>query len=150
MPTEAVTNEDKSKVLADTFFPPPPLLSAIPEDYNYPNPATPFKLFTKEQINRTISNTSSYKAPGPDGICNIVFKRAASTLVPYILHLFNAVFTLSTYFDPCREFTTMVQAHILRRTQQRTTRLERSGREASKGPENRYTKYHWRHEIYSY
>jgi hypothetical protein len=105
LPTEAVTNEDKSKVLADTFFPPPLLLSAIPEDYNYPNPATPFKPFTEEQINSTISNTSSYKAPGPDGICNIVFNCAASTLVPYLLHLFNTVFILSTYFDPWRART---------------------------------------------
>jgi hypothetical protein len=44
----------------------------------------------------------------------------------------------------------MIQAHILRRTQQGTTRLERSDREASKGPENCYAKYYWRHEIHSY
>jgi hypothetical protein len=95
-------------VLADTFFPPPPLSSTIPEDYDYPTLATPFKPFTEEQINCTISNTSSYKASGPNRICNIVFKCAISTLTPYLLYLFNTIFTLRTYFDPWREFTTVV------------------------------------------
>ncbi|KIK31749.1 hypothetical protein CY34DRAFT_43896, partial [Suillus luteus UH-Slu-Lm8-n1] len=65
-------------------------------------PATPFKLFTKEQINYTISNISSCKALGPNKICNIIFKHTTSTLVFYLLHLFNTIFTLRTYFDPWR------------------------------------------------
>lgn len=105
---EAITNDEKSKALANAFFPPPPDNSSIPPDYDYPDPITPFTRITEEQIARAISNTSSYKAPGPDGICNIVFKRASAILTPYLRHLFNAVFTLNTYFDPWREFTTVV------------------------------------------
>ncbi|KAG2752777.1 hypothetical protein P692DRAFT_20638657, partial [Suillus brevipes Sb2] len=63
-------NKDKSKALANTFFPPLLLSSAIPEDYDYPTPAMPFKPFTEEQINHTISNMSVYKAPGHNRICN--------------------------------------------------------------------------------
>lgn len=108
LPTEAITNAEKSTALANIFFPPPPPASSIPEDYAYPEPITPFTPISREQIERTIANTSSYKAPGPDGICNIVFKRATSALTPYLYHLFNAVFTLKTYYDPWREFTTVV------------------------------------------
>lgn len=105
---EATTNDQKSKALADSFFPPPPPSSTIPQDFVYPDPIMSFKPITEEQIERAISNTSAYKAPGPDGICNIVFKRASEILTPYLLHLFNTGFELKTYYDPWREFTTVV------------------------------------------
>ena len=57
---------------------------------------------------RAIVNLSGYKAPGPDGICNIVFKECADILVPYLLHLFNAVFSHRSYYQPWRCFTTIV------------------------------------------
>ena len=107
-PGEAITNEEKSKALARSFFPPPPATSTVPQGFNYPSPAETFKPFTEEEIRRTIANTSPYKAPGPDGICNIVFKQCAELLTPYLTHLFNAVFDLNTYYDPWREFTTVV------------------------------------------
>ncbi|KAG2335807.1 hypothetical protein BDR05DRAFT_844096, partial [Suillus weaverae] len=98
----------KSTLLAGTFFPPPPANNTIPEDYEYPDPIVPFKKITEEHIEDAIRNTSPYKAPGPDSICNIVFKWNAETLAPYLHHLFNAVFTLCTYYEPWREFTTVV------------------------------------------
>jgi hypothetical protein len=99
---------DKSKALAQAFFPPPPATSTVPQGFNYPDPVMPFAPITEEQIERAIANTSSYKAHGPDGICNIVFKRASSILTPYLTFLFNAVFTLNTYCNSWREFTTVV------------------------------------------
>ncbi|KAG2335757.1 hypothetical protein BDR05DRAFT_842722, partial [Suillus weaverae] len=51
---------------------------------------------------------SGYKAPGPDGICNIVFKECTDTLLPYLLHLFNVVFSHQVYFQPWRCFSTVV------------------------------------------
>jgi len=71
---EAISNDEKSTLLAKTFFPPPPPMSSIPEDYEYPEPIAPFERVTEELIEHAIKNTSPYKAPGPDGICNIVFK----------------------------------------------------------------------------
>jgi len=105
---EVTSNEDKSKTLAQAFFPPPPPTSTVPQDFDYPDPITPFSPITNEQIERAITKTSSYKAPGPDGICNIVFKRSTEILTPYLKHLFNAVFTLNTYVDSWKEFTTVV------------------------------------------
>ncbi|KAG2030270.1 hypothetical protein BDR03DRAFT_878720 [Suillus americanus] len=106
--TEAITNDKKSKALANAFFPPPPVDSSVPLNYNYPEPIVPFAKIMEEQVAKAIANTSSYKAPGPDGICNIVFKQASDILTPYLTHLFNTVFTLNTYFNPWQEFTTVV------------------------------------------
>lgn len=61
-----------------------------------------------EQITRAISCLSGYKAPGPDGICNVVFKECAVILVPYLLFLFNAAFSHRTYYQPWRCFSTVV------------------------------------------
>lgn len=69
---------------------------------------TPFKSIEEDDVRHAIVDTSPYKAPGPNGICNIVFKRNAPALIPYLTHLFNAVFTLHTYFDPWKELTTVV------------------------------------------
>ena len=105
---EAVTNEEKSQILARSFFPPPPDTSTVPRDAVYPTPAEEFTPFSEHEIERTIAKTASFKAPGPDGICNIVFKRCNDQLTPYLTQIFNAVFTLDTYYDPWKEFTTVV------------------------------------------
>jgi hypothetical protein len=81
---EAISNDEKSTLLAKTFFPPPLVDNLIPEEFKYPEPITPFECIMEEHVERAIKNTSPFKAPGPDGICNIVFKRNANTLAPYL------------------------------------------------------------------
>ena len=105
---EAVTNDEKSRMLARAFFPPLPTVSSVPHGFNYPSTIEPFSPFTEEEVHKAIASTASFKAPGPDGICNIVFKRCSEQLTPYLTHLFNAVFALNTYYDPWKEFTTVV------------------------------------------
>jgi hypothetical protein len=105
---EASTNDDKSKLIAKSFFPSPPLVNSVPQDQEYPDPVAEHVPFNSCQIKRAIAKLSGYKAPGPDGICNIVFKECAEVLVPYLTHLFNAVFTYHTYYEPWRKFTTVV------------------------------------------
>jgi hypothetical protein len=97
---ETVSNEEKNRALANTFFPPPPDHSTVLQEYEYPKPVAAFIPFTEEQIEKTIANTSSYKALGPDGIYNIVFKCISSILAPYLYYLFNVVITLNTYYKP--------------------------------------------------
>ncbi|KAF8546189.1 hypothetical protein OG21DRAFT_1379417, partial [Imleria badia] len=74
----------------------------------YPDPVADPGDITAEQIERCIMNLSPMKAPGPDGIKNIVFKQCSGALVPQMLCLFRAVFLLKTYFDLWKEFTTVV------------------------------------------
>jgi len=71
---QATTNKEKSEVLAQALFPPPPTVSAVPTDYLYPEPVEKWTAITKEQLTQTINNLSPYKAPGPDGVANIVFQ----------------------------------------------------------------------------
>ena len=80
----------------------------VPQGFNYPSAVEPFMPFTEEEVQRAITNTAPFKAPGPDGICNAVFKNCSGLLSSYLTHLFNAVFALNTYYDPWREFTTVV------------------------------------------
>lgn len=105
---EAATNSAKSAILATSFFPPPPANDLLPQDTIYPDPVARMPTITTDQIKRAIVKLSGYKAPGPDGVCNIVFKECSEILVPYLLHLFSAAFSHQTFYQPWREFTTIV------------------------------------------
>jgi hypothetical protein len=65
-------------------------------------------LITEQTIIQAIAKLSPYKAPGPDGICNVVFKQCSDLLLPHLLSIFKAVFNLETFYAPWRDFTTVV------------------------------------------
>ncbi|KAF8835919.1 hypothetical protein BDN67DRAFT_862921, partial [Paxillus ammoniavirescens] len=98
----------KSLALTKSFFPPPPVTSSIPTEYEYPTPVKSSGPITEALVEKSILKLSPYKAPGPNGISNAVFKFCSKALIPYLLLLFRAAFTLNTYHDPWREFTTAV------------------------------------------
>ena len=95
----ATTNEEKSKVLTQALFPPPPNESTVPDDFSYPELAEKWTQITKEQLVQAINNLSPYKAPGPDGVANIMLQRCP-LLIDYLLPLFNTAINLRTYYDP--------------------------------------------------
>lgn len=105
--TTADTNEDKSIMLAQSMFPPPPPQTSVPEDHVYPEQATKWFRITEDQLQQAITKLSPYKAPGPDGVANIVFQRCP-LLSKYLLPLFNAVFTFQTYYEPWKESITAI------------------------------------------
>ncbi|KAF8835394.1 hypothetical protein BDN67DRAFT_860438, partial [Paxillus ammoniavirescens] len=102
------SNDKKSAALAKSFFPPPPNISSVPADYEYPSPVEPPGPITKAQVEKCIAKLSPYKAPGPDGISNAILKFSSEALTPYLLPLFQAVFALNTYHEPWRDFITVV------------------------------------------
>lgn len=104
----ANTNKDKSVALAQAFFPPPAATSSVPHNATYPERVPMSTSITEDQLFHSITKLSPYKAPGPDGICNIVFIHYPDLLKQYLLHLFRATFTLKTYYPPWRDFTTVV------------------------------------------
>ena len=74
-PGMATTNEDKSNALVRALFPPPPTIPAIPV-MQYPEPAHGyFNYFTRDQIKLAANKLTAFKAPGPDGIPNVVLKQ---------------------------------------------------------------------------
>ena len=95
--TEIDTNEEKSKLLYETFFPRSCNRTNAEASPDYPDPVCEFSPITDKQMTRTIRKLSPYKAPGLNGICNIVFIKNADILVPWMGHLFRATFSLN-YF----------------------------------------------------
>ena len=102
------TNDDKAKTFAKTFFPPSPPLENDQEDFIYPEPLPDPPPITKEQVRRHITKLSPYKAHGPDGIPNVVLQKCVDILDERLTRIFRATLDLNTYYDPWREFTTIV------------------------------------------
>lgn len=106
---EINNNEDKAKAFAKTFFPPPP---AQPEDedapYDYPAPLPDPPLPNITQIEKVIRKLPAYKAPGPDGIPNIVLQKSFEIIADRLLLIYRAILELDEFYDPWREFTTIV------------------------------------------
>lgn len=105
---EASTNDDKSARLANCFFPTPPARTLAEPDVQYPPPVSRYRPITRARIKRAISSLAHHKAPGPDGIKNIVLVRCADILLDYLYYLFSAVFDLKTYYSVWREWHTVV------------------------------------------
>ena len=107
---EINTNEDKAKIFAKTFFPPPPPIQQDPEatqdDYLDPLPDPPPP--DKEQIESAIRRLSPYKAASPDGIPNIVLQKCLPTLADYLIQIYHAILELQLFYNPWREFTTII------------------------------------------
>jgi hypothetical protein len=51
---------------------------------------------------------SPYKAYGPDEIANIVLQKCVDVLIDYLLFIYRAILKLGKYYDPWRNFDTVV------------------------------------------
>ena len=101
-------NEDKATSFAKTFFPPPPDIPEDLEHFDYPEPLPDPPQISGEQIQRHIAKLSPYKAHGPDGIPNVVLQRCADIILTRLIYIFRAIIELNIYFDPWKEFMTIV------------------------------------------
>ena len=102
------SNDDKAKIFAKIFFPPPPPVANEFENYDYPQPLPNPPQFTPEYLQRHIDKTSPYKAHGPDGIPNVVIKECADLIQGRLIKIYQAILDLGIYYDQWREFTTVV------------------------------------------
>jgi hypothetical protein len=108
---EIVTNdnEEKARIFAKALFPPPPNGIAVnAEQVEYPDPLPDPPPPTIQQIEKTIRRLPSYKAPGPDGIPNIVLQKCFDLIADHLLHVYQAMIRLGQFYDPWREFSTIV------------------------------------------
>ncbi|EPS93229.1 hypothetical protein FOMPIDRAFT_1096395, partial [Fomitopsis schrenkii] len=101
-------NDAKSHVLYETFFPQPPADFARPAAQVYPAEAFPFTHISDTIIGEMCHRLKEFKAPGPDGIPNEVYKRCADLLVPFLGPLFCATFDLEYYPEEWKVSTTVV------------------------------------------
>ena len=105
----ASTNEDKSKMLAKTFFPAkPPDVETTKDEQVFPPPVCGLDTITRDQIRRHLNKLKPYKAPGPDNIPNIVLTKCADLLIHRLYHIFTAITKRGMYYEPWKQFTTVV------------------------------------------
>src|SRR6266404_2197858 len=103
------TNTSKSVALAKTFFlRKPQQTDSITEDANLPLPICKTNPITKDQIRKHIARLQPFKAPGSDGIPNIVLIKCADILVTRLWLIFMAIVSKGLYYTPWKTFTTVV------------------------------------------
>jgi len=101
---EAVTNKEKADMLFSSFFPASSSETRIPiDDLHYPPNTFDYQPITDEQIRRAIHKLNPFKAPGANGIPNIVIKQCTDTLIPFIGPIFCATFSLEVYLDTWKD-----------------------------------------------
>ena len=104
----ASTNTEKAQALAKSFFPTKPVEPQTPPDFMYPPACCKPDQVTLEQILFHIRKLKLYKAPGPDGIPNIVLMRCADLLADRLLHIYKAMLERNLHYPPWKSFTTVV------------------------------------------
>ena len=102
----AEDNASKAKALASSFFPPAPATSAVPPNVTYPRPLKGTKYFSRERIRQVFKSLSPYKAPGPDGIPNVVYIKCLDVLIDHLYFIYRAAMELHIYHQSWRESLT--------------------------------------------
>jgi hypothetical protein len=97
--TEVVINKEKSAMLARVMFPGKPRAGINPGNPEYDNQLQNWGNIMPTQICRNIDKLSPHKATGTDKIPNIVLKKCAGTIIPFLTQIYRAVFSLSIYVD---------------------------------------------------
>ena len=103
----ATTNAEKSTMLAKTFFPSKPPQES-PLRFVYPEPICSFDSISKEQVKRQLAKLKPFKAPGPDGIPNIVLTKCADTILNRLHNIYSAISEKGIYYAPWKQSTTVV------------------------------------------
>ena len=106
--TAASSNQEKSRMLAEAFFPKKPTAMPTSDHLEYPQPICGTHKISKEQIRRQLKRLKPYKAPGPDGIPNIVLMKCADLLVDRLWYIYSAILERELCYDPWKQFTTVV------------------------------------------
>ncbi len=105
---EVVSNEEKAEEIAKSFFPSKPESSSVPPECQYPEPLESNTPITVEQIERHIKALSPYKAPGLDGIPNIVLQKCSKTVAPVLAHIFTSSIENGWYHQSWKDSITCV------------------------------------------
>ena len=100
----ANSNQDKSKMLAETFFLKKPTHAPPTADQGvqgeHPPPVCGTQKISREQILRQLKRLKPFKAPGPDGIPNIMLTKCADILIDRLWIMYNAMLKKELYYTP--------------------------------------------------
>ena len=107
-PALATTNTSKTEALKKMFFPPPPATSQVPDNFAYPRPLPGINFFTRKRIRQVAATLKPHKAPGPDGIPNVILIKSMDVLIEHLFFIYRAVFELNVYHNRWLTSTTLV------------------------------------------
>ncbi|EJD38238.1 hypothetical protein AURDEDRAFT_27356, partial [Auricularia subglabra TFB-10046 SS5] len=107
-PQSVRDNEGKGRAFYECFFPKHPGNLDLPALDDDARDLGPMREITRAQIRRVVNRLAPYKAPGPDGIPNVVWKRCLETVLEWLFWIFKGSTDHGFYFDPWREFLTVV------------------------------------------
>ena len=103
----ASINEEKSQMLSKLMFLPRPAGCIIPDETYIGQLPDPCEI-TERQVLHHIVGLNPYKAPATDGIPNVVLKKSADILLPYLLQIFHAALKLGVYAEQWKEINTCI------------------------------------------
>jgi hypothetical protein len=106
--TTASTNSEKSVVLAKCFFPAKPQEQQPQARVRYLRACKGVGKVTREQILEQLRRTKPYKAPGPDGIPNIVLSSCANLIVDRLYYIYEAMLEKGLLYKPWKTSITVV------------------------------------------
>ena len=101
-------NEDKAKAFAAAFFPKPPPIKDGLDVHDYPEPLPDPPQLSVELLKQHVAKLSPYKAHSPDDIPNVVIQQCIPIISERLTRIYWAILELRIYYDPWREFTTVV------------------------------------------
>jgi hypothetical protein len=104
----ASTNEEKSIALAKCFFPIKPPEPGVRAEEKFPKACKGVGSITREQIHEQLRKMKPFKAPGPDGIPNIVLSRCADIISDRLFFIYEAMLEKGLFYSPWKVSTTVV------------------------------------------
>ncbi len=106
--THAKEAKDKAETLRRCFFPPPCQADRSDIDrFQYP-PAIDCPEITSREIENAIRKAAPNKAPGPDGIPNLILHQTLTLLLPHLHKLFNSCLQEGYFPAHFKDSTTVV------------------------------------------
>lgn len=101
-------NEEKREAFAKQFFPQPPGNPGVDIDQEYPDPVCEYQPITREQIKHVLQDMSPHKAPGLDGIPNMVYQKLIDIAIDTLYSIFEAIIQLKWYPQEWQDYLTIV------------------------------------------
>ena len=102
------SNSDKGCLLARGFFPAKPPPDGLMASSAYPPECERAGTISEEQIKQQLRKLKPYKAPGPDGIPNIILTKCADLITPRLRHIYTALLEKKLSYKPWKKFGTVV------------------------------------------
>ena len=88
------------------------MFSHVPPNPVYPSPLKGICFLSRAQIHQVIHILSSYKAPGPDNIPNVVLIKCCDVIIGHVFFIFGAIIKLNVHHPQWLELTTLVLRKI--------------------------------------